>query len=206
MQLSSIIAFFSVALAAASPLQAPGAEAVAASSVSVATVAAVGPDPGANGTAAAVGTRALAARSRYDWVQWKQSWSFDNGVPVGGESTIKLWASGSAQLKSHFHDSGFPSYDVTFSCALRDAAGRGYTFSRKGRMYGTLESGSRDFDADQTKSSADIRAHWADIENGDLKMHCNAHVAASISWDSITSWLGTILGIIKAVGPIIAIF
>jgi hypothetical protein len=151
---------------------------------------AAAPVPVVNGTG--VETRDLETRANYNWVQWANSITF-SGVPVSGDYTITMWSNGYAEFRSHFHDSGFWSYDVSLTCALKDRAGRAYTFSRSGRMYGTIEPGSRDTNGDATKYNAAIQQHWVDIENGDLLMHCNAHASGTISFSTI---LGAVAGII----------
>jgi len=207
MKLSSVILFFSATLATASPLEVrAGKTAIsAAGATAIAPIAQGSGTPDAN-TTAVEERGVLQARNKYDWIQWTQSWTFNNGVPVGGDSLITIWSTGNAQFKSHFHDSGFPSYDVAVTCVLRDTAGRAYNFARSGRMYGTMESGSRDFNADVTKYNPDIQAHWTDIENGDLLMHCNAHAGSTINFASIQQWLKDILGVAQTVAQIINVF
>jgi hypothetical protein len=212
MKPSSILLLFSVAFAAASPLQ----EREQQSNGEIAGVAMFSKAPiaqGGQGDAAAPvaknstnTARDLQARNNYDWIQWTNQWTFNNGVPVGGDHVITIWSSGYAEFKSHFHDSGFWSYDVSLNCALSDTVGRAYTFSRSGRMYGTIESGSRDFDLDQTTYNADIQANWVDIENGNLQMWCNAHAGSTFSWDTIVSFLNDVVKAAGAIKAVIAIF
>jgi hypothetical protein len=188
MKSSSLLLLFSVAFAIASPLLdrdqqshdkvlgvAKGSNAPVAHGGALSPVSQNGTTVPQNGTTN--GERDLQARNMYDWIQWTNVWTWPEGTPVGGDSLITIWSSGYAQFKSHFHDSGWPSYDVYLTCVLHDRVGRAYTFAHQGRMHGTDEAGSRDFDADETEYHWDIQAYWADIENGDLLMNCNAYIS-----------------------------
>ena len=70
---------------------------------------------------------------------------FDGGVPVGGYANGGLFPNGAWNFSGHFHNSGFPSYDVGMAVAVKL---RGVTFvlSIQGHVAGTIGSGSRNFD------------------------------------------------------------
>lgn len=208
MKLSAIAVLFTAVFAAASPLaqrDAPEAAAEVESFLGPAA-AASGSAVVVNGTAAGLSEREIEARSKYSWIQWKNNFVWPSGVPVGGNTEITIYSNGNANFKGHFHDSGFPSYDVSVICVLKDVRGRGYTFNKKGRMYGTIDPGSRDFNFDMTKYVPAIKANWADIENGPLLMHCTGHTAVTILLAGITQWLNDILKIAGVVAGIIAVF
>jgi len=71
---------------------------------------------------------------------------FSGGVPVGGWAQLTLFRNGTFNFVGHFHDSGATSYDVSCVFAVRDSSGTTFTFSHRGRVHGTFESGSRDDD------------------------------------------------------------
>jgi hypothetical protein len=121
---------------------------------------------------------------------------FGGGVPVGGSSHLSLFPDGSYSFTGHFHDSGWPSYDVGFVWVLRSSAGSVFTFSKSGRCHGTGESGSRNFD-------------WGDNGNAGALAQAWPAISAGYSWSWHATANGDIGGMIdsavKAIGQAAAI-
>lgn len=97
------------------------------------------------------------------------TWSpivFGGGVPVGGWAQLTLFSNGAVNFTGHFHDSGATSYDMTCTYAVRASDGTVYTFTKTGRVHGTFEAGSRDFDWGENPSNTAIGAGWANLVAG----------------------------------------
>ncbi|KAK3368732.1 hypothetical protein B0H63DRAFT_455489 [Podospora didyma] len=231
MRFSSVLVVLGAAFAAASPLQARGevndelAQEAPASTVSSRDLeepanqllvradagsdeitaetpkVELGPADPAPPNATAETKRDLEARA-YQSLTWTHNWNLGS---VTGDHLITFWSSGSVRFKTHFHNSGWWSYDYGINCALRDVGGRVYTLSRKGRVKGKIEFwASHNADADETRFNNQVKLHWADIVNGNKLMYCKVRTTNSISWDALKSLLNDVLSIIKTVGPIVA--
>lgn len=206
MKLSAIAVVFAAAFAAASPVM--QREAAASEDTADAIAAAgpledrdvveeggaggvdsfEGPVAGVNGTAELT-ERDLEARNAV-LIQWKNTYP---GAVVGGDSNITIWATGAARFRGHFHDAGYYSYDDAVICVLKDAKGRGYTFSKRGRMFGTPDPGSRDWNFDVSVTRPQIKANWVDIEKGTLRMYCSNHYARTIQQVDVLGWLWSLI-------------
>jgi len=119
--------------------------------------------------------------------------AFDNGVPVGGSAHLDIMPDGAFSFSGHFHDSGLPSYDVSFvfAVATQDAAGNhfAYTWPVTGRTHGTFEAGSRDFPWDVSQQYQAIADNWQNISNA-YRWQWNAAASADIG-QLITLSIGT---------------
>jgi hypothetical protein len=94
------------------------------------------------------------------------TWSpivFGGGVPVGGWAQLTLFRSGAVNFTGHFHVSGAPSYNVTCTYAVRAGDGTVFTFTKTGRVHGTFEAGSRDFDWGENPTSTAIASDWDNL-------------------------------------------
>jgi hypothetical protein len=157
---------------------------------------------GDNDPAVSVDERDIEAR-QYAILTWTHDpWKFK--VKARGRHLINMWSSGSVQFQTWFKATGFWSYDYAIACALRDTGGRVYTLSRKGRIKGTWEPGSRTHSKDETRYNADVQTHWNDIVNGDMNMHCRVTMSNSISWNRLKQLVQDVIDIIKTVGGIVA--
>ena len=129
--------------------------------------------------------------------------TFDNGVPVGGWMTLALFEDGTYNFSGHFHDSGFPSYDVDAVWVIVSSSGKAFTFEVKGSMYGTVDSGSRDYDFAQNGQNDQLRDAWADLCAGYTwrwSAYVNWDVQAAV--DDVVNALkvaGTVIGVVVAV-------
>ncbi len=124
---------------------------------------------------------------------------FDNGVPVGGRAHVDLFPNGAFSFSGHFHDSGATSYNVTFAVAIRGSRGTTFTLAKEGRVHGTFEPGSRDFDWGDNGSNPAIQTAWAELSAG-----YNYQWQAAVNLD-ITPIVDDVLRAIGAVGPIIGV-
>lgn len=132
--------------------------------------------------------------------------TFNNGVPVGGWASLDLRSDGSYTFSGHFHDSGAPSYNVEFVWVIVDSGGQAYSFSANGRMHGTFESGSRDYNWSVTNRNPLIAQRWAQLNAG-WRWQWNAHVNWNVqaALDSVINALKTAGAVIGAVAAIVAL-
>jgi hypothetical protein len=110
---------------------------------------------------------------------------FGGGVPVGGWAQLTLFRNGAVNFTGHFHDSGAPSYDMGCVYAVRASDGTVYTFTRSGRVHGTFEAGSRNFDWGDNPTNTAVAAGWANL-------------CAGWSWHSSATANGDIGGMVDA--------
>jgi hypothetical protein len=124
--------------------------------------------------------------------------TFDNGVPVGGWMTLALFEDGTYSFSGHFHDSGFPSYDVDAVWVIVSSSGKAFTFEVKGEMYGTVDSGSRDYDFAQNGQNDQLKEAWADL--------CAGYTwrwSAYVNWD-VQAAVNDVVNALKVAGTVIA--
>jgi hypothetical protein len=91
---------------------------------------------------------------------------FGGGVPVGGHAQLILRKNGWYNFSGHFHVSGAPSYNVALVWVIKDSKDWVYLFRASGRLHGTFESGSRDFDWNISKVDRTLAMNWKDLERG----------------------------------------
>jgi hypothetical protein len=92
--------------------------------------------------------------------------AFGAGIAVGGYGRLTVFSDGTTHFQGHLHASGFPSYDCLAVFTVKDADGRAYAASHTGRVHGTDEPGSRDFDWDEWGTNDDLRRNWPRISSG----------------------------------------
>jgi hypothetical protein len=122
--------------------------------------------------------------------------SFDGGVPVGGWGHLSLFPNGAYSFSGHFHVSGAPSYDLAFVWLVKTSTGTVLQFTKSGRLHGTFESGSRDFDWGDSGTNQALAAIWNDIARG-----WTQHWSASVSAD-LGALLDATMKVINAVGAV----
>jgi hypothetical protein len=125
---------------------------------------------------------------------------FGGGVPVGGWTAISMYPNGAFNYSGHLHVSGAPSYDVGVTWVVTTSDGQP-TFSLpvRGRVHGTFESGSRDFDWNLSGTNPALAAAWPELSAG-YRWRWNS--GANIDFGSMT---GALLQAIGAIGTIIAL-
>ncbi len=140
------------------------------------------------------------APSRLDSIQASGNITFSGGVPVGGWTAITLYPNGAFNFSGHLHVSGLPSYDVGVTWVVTTSDGQPtFSLSKQGRCHGTLESGSRDFDWNESGTNPALAAAWDELSAG-YRWRWNA--GANIDISSIT---GAALQAVGAVGTVIAL-
>jgi hypothetical protein len=107
--------------------------------------------------------------------------TFDNGVPVGGWASLALFQNGDYQFYGHYHVSGAPSYNVEHGWVVVSSAGYAFTFKAAGHLAGTFESGSRDYDWNNTGNNPDIAQRWSELMNG-----WSYTWSAAVNWDAVS--------------------
>lgn len=125
--------------------------------------------------------------------------TFDNGVPVGGWMTLALFEDGTYSFSGHFHDSGFPTYDVDAVWVIVSSSGKAFTFEVKGTMYGTTESGSRDYDFAQNGQNDQLKEAWADLCAG-----YTYRWSAYVNWD-VQAAVNDVVNALKVAGTVIGV-
>jgi hypothetical protein len=125
--------------------------------------------------------------------------TFSDGVAVGGYAHLTLRQDGTYSFSGHFHDSGAAEYNVNFAVVVKDSAGKGYAFQQSGHVAGTLESGSRDFDWDESDKKEVISQNWAN-----LATYAVMNGQASVSLDPI-ALMNTVVGALGLVIGVVSI-
>ena len=126
--------------------------------------------------------------------------TFDNGVPVGGGSTLTLYRDGAFSFSGHFHDSGIPSYDMQMCWIVVDHTGHAITFAKGGHVEGAIEDPfgpERDANWDQSGVNPIVAACFDQILQGHT-----FHWRASADW-SLTSLVSSVVEAAQARGVII---
>jgi hypothetical protein len=125
---------------------------------------------------------------------------FGGGVPVGGWAQLTLFQNGAVNYTGHFHVSGAPSYDMTCTFAVRASDGTVYTFTKTGRVHGTFEAGSRDFDWGDNPTNTAVAAGWENLAAGwswQARAGANADIGALV--DSAVDALGKVATVIAII-------
>ena len=142
-----------------------------------------------NGYAAPAGPASIAET---------QNWTFGNGVPVGGNSDFTVWANGSILFEGHLHDSGFPSYNDTVVCVIKDNQTKtAYVLPpHSGHMDGTIESGSRDDNWVIQSSSTELANNWDEFASGST---WNCQASSSADWNVLANDALAVVGVVLSV-------
>jgi hypothetical protein len=126
--------------------------------------------------------------------------TFSGGVPVGGYSHLSLFPNGAYSFTGHYHVSGWLSYDTSLVWVVGSNAGTVFTFSHKGRVHGTGESGSRDDDWGDSATNPAIAAAWNDLSAGyswQWRAGVNADIGQMVdSAVKAIGWAATIISIV----------
>jgi len=120
---------------------------------------------------------------------------FDGGVPVGGYANGGLFPNGAWNFSGHFHDSGFPSYDVGMAVAVR-LGGVTFVLSIQGHVAGTIGSGSRDFDWN-TSGTNPALAQALPVDDYEWSWNAAADISIGDLIDSVTGAVGAAVKIIS---------
>jgi hypothetical protein len=91
------------------------------------------------------------------------SFTFPDGVALGGSAQVTFNQDGTGAFSGQFHDSGALSYDVGVAVAIRDAMGRGYAFTAYPHVAGTFDPGSRDTSWNWPFTNSKVASNWTDL-------------------------------------------
>lgn len=125
---------------------------------------------------------------------------FGGGVPVGGWAQLTMFRNGAVNYSGHFHVSGAPSYDISCVFAVRAADGTVYTFTKTGRVHGTFEAGSRNFDFGENPTNTAVAAGWGNLAAGwswQARAGANADIGALV--DSAVKAVGQAASVIAII-------
>ena len=131
--------------------------------------------------------------------------TFNNGVPVGGHAQLTLFQNGAYNFNGSFHDSGAPSYNLSFVWGVVSKSGVLHIFAHQGHMAGTFESGSRDTTWNKQDIDPSIAAGWADLAAGyHWQWTANVNLDLGAAINSIKAAISAVSTIVSIVGPILA--
>ncbi|MFH9087721.1 hypothetical protein [Streptomyces sp. NPDC017673] len=148
---------------------------LAAGTIIAPTAAEAAPAPSSGPAALTPGSPAVLPTQ----VHMGKNVTFGGGVPVGGWYSLSVYPSGSYSYSGHMHDSGAPSYNFAGVCVVRFSDSTAFVFQTSGRMHGTFESGSRDYNWSRSASRASIRDAWR-ASGGGWNARCTNRVNADI--------------------------
>jgi hypothetical protein len=119
--------------------------------------------------------------------------TFDGGVPVGGYANAGVFPNGAFNFSGHFHDSGFPGYNVGCVIVIRlsDVAFVLPPFG--GSVGGTLGGGSRDVNWNVAGTNPTITPAWPTTDDGyDWSFNASANIDIQRLIDSCVKVIGTV--------------
>ena len=120
---------------------------------------------------------------------------FRRGRSGGGYANGGLFPNGAWNFSGHFHDSGFPSYDVGMAVAVR-LGGVTFVLSIQGHVAGTIGSGSRDFDWN-TSGTNPALAQALPVDDYEWSWNAAADISIGDLIDSVTGAVGAAVKIIS---------
>lgn len=179
-----------------------GTTALATALLAAGTV--VGPAAAEAASAPSSGVPALAPAARPALlpaqVVINRNVTFGGGVPVGGWYSLSVFPSGSYNYSGHMHDSGAPSYNFAGVCVVRFTNGTAFVFETGGRMHGTFESGSRDYNWNTSGARQSIRDAW-ESSGGGWNARCSNRVNVDVGAlvDSTVQAVGYVAKVIAIV-------
>ncbi|MFJ5064659.1 hypothetical protein ACIP96_35250 [Streptomyces nigra] len=119
------------------------------------------------------------------------------GTALGGWAELTIRSDGSYTFRGHMHDSGFDPYAFRIGVVVRSPDGtKAIAALKSGTVAGTLGSGSRDFDWDETGTNTGLKSNWDSMRDGS---------AAFTKWYKDTGVLGTLEDIAVAVAEFLVV-
>jgi hypothetical protein len=130
--------------------------------------------------------------------------TFGGGVPVGGGATLTLFPNGDYEFSGYFHDSGATSYDVSMLWAVKSVTDTALAFNTTGRVHGTFEPGSRDYNWNLSGTNIAIAGEWDALSvQYTTRWTANATLDISILWRTIKNVIGEVTEVVTIVGKVI---
>jgi hypothetical protein len=115
--------------------------------------------------------------------RWNESVTFEeplvtaDGVALGGDHKVTVSRNGDWHYEGHFRATGFPSFNVSVAAHVTGTDGTVLLFSAQGQVFGTNESGDREYNFDQRGNNPLIRYQWAGFRHAqfthDLQFDAN---------------------------------
>lgn len=93
-----------------------------------------------------------------------------SGTALGGTVSVTLRSDGTYNFTGHMHDSGFDSYSFRVRAVVRSASGVALAAQHSGHTAGTLGSGSRDDDWNESGYNPWIRQHWPELRSASMNV------------------------------------
>ncbi|MFD9662877.1 hypothetical protein ACFWAY_14820 [Rhodococcus sp. NPDC059968] len=123
---------------------------------------------------------------------------FGGGVPVGGWTQMVVFPDGSYNYSGHLHVSGATSYTVSIAWMLTTGSGHpSFVMPAKGRLHGTFEPGSRDFDWNRSGTNPALRNAWPIFNAQGYRWRWSA--SANLDIGPLITGLGQAIGVVGAV-------
>jgi hypothetical protein len=129
--------------------------------------------------------------------------TFNNGVPVGGESQLLVYPNGAYNFRGHFHVSGAPSYNIQIACVVKFSSGALFEWSESGRVHGTFEAGSRDWNWNDSGTNPAFAQEWSHPQNYSWRCNAGADWSISSMLNSLKAAVGYVTTVVAVVGPLI---
>ncbi|MGW0042676.1 hypothetical protein [Rhodococcus sp. NPDC003348] len=124
--------------------------------------------------------------------------AFGGGVPVGGWTQMVVYPDGSYNYSGHLHVSGATSYTVSVAWVLTTGSGHpSFVMPASGRVHGTFEPGSRDFDWNVSGTNPALRNAWPAFNAQGYRWRWAA--SANLDISSLIDGVGKAVGAIGAV-------
>lgn len=125
------------------------------------------------------------------------------GTALGGWASITIRNDGTYTFSGHMHDSGFDPYSFRIGVTVHAPGSStlpglkiAVSAHKSGHVAGTLGSGERDFDWNESDKNGLIREFWSDLKNGTASF--------TKSYED-TGVLGTLEDIVTAIGEFYAL-
>jgi hypothetical protein len=118
-------------------------------------------------------------------------------APVGGWTSLTLYSNGYYGWSGHMHDSGAPSYTYSGTCVVRFSNGAAFAFGASGRLHGTFESGSRDYNWNKSGYISSLPSAWSNSPT--YRASCGSRVGISVSAlvDSVIQGIGYVAQVVR---------
>jgi hypothetical protein len=108
---------------------------------------------------------------------------------LGGSVQVTVNSNGSVRWQGHAHDSGLDGYNFGVGALVRTPSGRVIVLAKGGHVGGTITSGSRDFDWDDTQPpNPVIAANLDDYASAQFQTNLDYSSDISDAIQKIVSW------------------